>query len=125
MMESNKSMTPDEMKEDYDWQQAFMASDEMLCEGATCAVSPVTVDNVSMILAYDEGVNDDQSWVAIVQLDDGRWAFVDAWCDYTGWDCQSGGQKWLSHSIENLWRFGISDEGRARLDAANPDAVTL
>lgn len=42
------------------------------------------------ILATIPGENDGPDWHWIVQLDDGRYAYISGGCDYTGWDCQSG-----------------------------------
>lgn len=37
-----------------------------------------------------EGMNDGDNWIWYVRVDETDWVFK-AWCDYTGWDCQSGG----------------------------------
>ena len=42
------------------------------------------------LVCVQVGRNDEESWIWHVSLDDGtRWA-LEGWCDYTGWDCQSG-----------------------------------
>lgn len=120
------AITAAEMKVDYDWQQAWGFGDSTgyhavgsyaeRCEGARCGDDPVGVANVAEVIAASEGENDASSWVAIARLDDGRFAFVDAGCDYTGWDCQAWGVVWVSDSIENLWRFGVTEDARGRLD---------
>lgn len=33
-----------------------------------------------------EGENDENDWVTVGKLTDGRWFYLSAWCDYTGWD---------------------------------------
>jgi hypothetical protein len=50
---------------------------------------------------------------AIFALRDGRVAYVEALCDTTGWDCQSGATWTLAASLEELWPQ-IGDEARQR-----------
>lgn len=38
------------------------------------------------------GENEGPGWVWIVDTIGHGWAWVYAWCDNTGWDCQSGGE---------------------------------
>ena len=45
---------------------------------------------VSSLSCIQIGANDYESWIWEVTMADGsRWR-VEGWCDYTGWDCQSG-----------------------------------
>ncbi len=44
------------------------------------------VDEIQKIHAVWEGENDSDSWRWVLQLKDGRFAFLQGWCDYTGWD---------------------------------------
>ena len=50
-----------------------------------------TVDDIANIHAEVPGHNDEDSWYWVIELKDGRFLLTQAWCDYTGWDCQSGG----------------------------------
>jgi hypothetical protein len=50
----------------------------------------------------------------LVKLNDGSFGGIDAWCDTTGWDCQSGGVVISNSSIESLAR-NMGDEWRNRL----------
>lgn len=60
----------------------------------------------------DEREYAETSLAALVELTDGSWAAVMAWCDTTGWDCQSGVEwKWaptrelaISHGLDNAAR---------------------
>jgi hypothetical protein len=36
-----------------------------------------------------EGCNDGDSWIWHLTVNGERWS-LEGWCDYTGWDCQSG-----------------------------------
>lgn len=60
--------------EDSDWQEAFVYADNFCIEDVCC------------IVALEEGCNDSESWLGFFKLKDGRYAALDAWCDYTGWD---------------------------------------
>lgn len=48
------------------------------------------VTDIARVLAVWEGENDGDDWRWILLLNDGRYAFLQGGCDYTGWDCQSG-----------------------------------
>ena len=85
-------MTKKELTEDYDWKAAFCYAD-------------FTIDQVEEVIAFYEGCNDGESWSIVVKLTDGRFGYVDAWCDYTGWDCQSGGSSGIKNTLEDLQRW--------------------
>lgn len=59
-------------------------------------------EDVSRVVAYREGENDGPGWLLILRMTDGRWAYVSAWCDYTGWDCQAGAEVTYADSIAEL-----------------------
>lgn len=101
-------MNIEEFKNDYNWQEAFN-------------FAPFSISDVVEIIAEDEGYNDGESWVCVVRLKNGEYGFVDAWCDYTGWDCQSGGDGWFDSSLENLQRWKMNSSARRRLNMALPD----
>lgn len=54
--------------------------------------------NVRHMGACIFGENDESSWMWIFQTEDMKWGYAVAWCDYTGWDCQSGGS----------WKIGFA-----------------
>ena len=43
-------------------------------------------DEVERVVASEEGEHDAESWVAVLAYKDGRYAYLEGWCDYTGWD---------------------------------------
>ena len=93
----------EKMKSEYNWQEAFRyASFEF--------------DDVASIIATDEGENDGRNWLAVGTLKDGQFFVLSAGCDYTGWDCQAGGQSEVADTLDNLirWRLGEEDRERAR-----------
>jgi hypothetical protein len=101
-------MTLEELKEDYDWQQA-------LC------YAPFDIKDIVEIVAISEGYNDGESWVGVFKLANGNYGFIDAWCDYTGWDCQAGGDGFVNSSLDELRRWSMNSNARRRLGLALSD----
>lgn len=62
-------------------------------------------DDILNVLAVWEGQNDGDSWRWIVELNNGKFAYLIGWCDYTGWDCQSGLDDLLADSAEQAANF--------------------
>lgn len=129
--------TADRMRENYDWREAWGYGGDIetcavtfqgagphgnvsACAGSKCSSEPVTVDMISRVIAASDGEHDERDWVAVAELKDGRFAYVESGCDYTGWDCQADGRVWVSHSLENLWFFGLTQQGRERLGQTPP-----
>lgn len=52
--------------------------------------SSFSSDDIEDIIAEVSGMNDEFNWWWIIKLKNGSYALLSAWCDYTGWDCQSG-----------------------------------
>lgn len=92
----------DDMFDDYDWQEAFKYADW-------------TFDDVAEVLASDDGQNDGDSWICVVRLKDGRFGFLSAGCDYTGWDCQAGGSSDVRGDLDALIWNDLGEEDRVRL----------
>ena len=84
-----------------DWAEAFAFAGEPGAYNSAPANSPKAavprvpdvVDlkpfsrwDVKELFWSDEGENDGKNWVCYGQLKDGRFFFVSAGCDYTGWD---------------------------------------
>lgn len=69
------------------------------------------------ILWYRRGCPDEYDWYMIgrynYQTYDGRnvscYFFMSAWCDTTGFDCQGDITFHLSHTLEGLCTYGITD----------------
>lgn len=57
-----------------------------------------TLEDIANIHAEVPGHNDDDNWYWVIELKDGRFVVTSAWCDYTGWDCQSGGSSQVAAS---------------------------
>lgn len=62
----------------------------------------VKEEDVESVIHYRAGENDSDSWLIVAKLTDGRFAYINAWCDYTGWDCQAGGEITYADSLDDL-----------------------
>lgn len=65
-----------------------------------CNEDIFTLEDIANIHAEVPGHNDEDNWYWIIELNDGRFVLTDAWCDYTGWDCQSGGNSQIATNTE-------------------------
>lgn len=87
--------------------------------------SGITFQEITEILANIEGQNDGNNWIWIVALDNGKFAYLEGGCDYTGWDCQSS----LDSTILNTPTDGIElverDEKDLELDIQTSLAIQL
>ena len=45
-----------------------------------------TESDIANVLAVHEGKNDGENWVWVLGMKDGRFAYLEGSCDYTGWD---------------------------------------
>lgn len=59
------------------------------------------------------GQNEEKCWLGLFLLTDGSYAFVSAWCDYTGCDCQSGGYSMVGPDVSTTVRLAMGDADRA------------
>lgn len=74
------------MRHDYNWREVFKyGASPIGIEGYAGSTAGFDVDDVALVIASRYGHNDDASWLAAVKLLDGRYAYIEAWCDYTGW----------------------------------------
>ena len=84
--------------EDDDWKHAFEYSSgrtdsgngggtpEGARPGSPVDTSPFDREDVIRILGHSEGEPDEEEWLIAMELRDGRFAMLEAGCDYTGWD---------------------------------------
>lgn len=111
-----------EVLQGYDWEEAFGYAGEPNSEGApnisgalpgnTYDLTPFTREDVYKIFGIRPGENDEEEWLIYGKLKDGRWFYLEAWCDYTGWDCQAGGSVTIANSRDEIERFGMGKENR-------------
>lgn len=81
------------IKNSYDWQEVFkpaystpnknVSPSPILGEGVD--LSPFSMDDIEKVYFISDGFNDEDDWVAVMKLFDGRYARITAGCDYTGW----------------------------------------
>ena len=62
-----------------------------------------------------DGTSSELTLVAILELQDGRWATINAWNDYTGWGCQDDSQIRIAPDRLTAIRNGLDNEGRELL----------
>ena len=77
-----------QMREGYNWKYALECAfrdDRGVLGDEHVSSEPFGFDDVETVLASSEGENDGSNWIGLFLLRDGRFAFVAAWCDYTGW----------------------------------------
>ena len=56
--------------------------------------------DIKRIIYSKKGINDEENWELIVELKDGKFGWLSAWCDYSGWGCQEGGESTLYDTEE-------------------------
>lgn len=108
----------------YDWEEAFRYADGRPVLGTTAAPGYFSREDVAEVIALSEGENEGPDWLAVVRLHDGRFGFLSAGCDYTGWDCQADGQAFVAASLAELIQFGIPAHDRERLGLATTSPAT-
>lgn len=104
-------------RDDYSWVEAFIYGSSIRTNPAIegVSLSPISIDDVTEVIAMQEGENDGPSWIMAGRVKDGRYFFLSAGCDYTGWDCQASGDVMFAASREDLIRFCIPNDDRDRL----------
>lgn len=101
---------------DYDWEETFALSQPPEpTQGYGGGLEAFTREDVEEVIAAEDGENDGDHWEGVFRLKDGRFVFVSAWCDNTGWGCQDGGQSWVAADLPSLIRWGLPAETRERL----------
>lgn len=75
-------------------------------------------NNIQKYLWVYEGANDEEPWLALVQLDNGNYAFYRGECDYTGFDCQGAMELYVSKSLETLVRMAMTNEDYRKYEAS-------
>ena len=115
----NPNLLKKEFFDDYDWQQAFNYAQgedvSAVHPGYKVDESGFGMTDILHIEGKDEGENDGDGWIIYGSLKDGRWFFLNAWCDYTGWGCQEGGRTVVANNKEDIIKFGMDAEARGRL----------
>lgn len=106
----NTHMTLADLLASSDWEEAF-------------SYAPFNRGDVVEVLHSVEGQNDGDSWVGIFRLADGRFGYLTAWCDFTGWDCQANGHGDTRATIDDVIRELCTDDNRLRLGLTLPTST--
>lgn len=111
-------MSLKKMRQDGNWKQAMEVASSAVGAvlGYTGSVEFNGWGEIDTVIASDDGCNDGPNWIALFQLHDGRYLFLSAGCDYTGWDCQAGGTIKICRNYNDMIRYGLGDDDRKRLD---------
>ena len=85
-------MTPEEMKEESDWQEAWKYAGKA-GNPITRDVRDFEINDVVEVIATHvaEGDYAETTVDGIFRMKDGVYVYLNAGCDTTGWDCQAGG----------------------------------
>lgn len=103
-----KWMLVSELRQDYDWNHAIMEA---------LAGKDYDLPADAEVIAKEEGENDGAEWVCVCRCSDGTWIYFSAGCDYTGWDCQAGGDAVSAPDLASLM-LAMDESGRDRLGEA-------
>lgn len=104
--------------EDYNWSEAWsIANFSKARNDSNVSTEVFEINDIEVIISSDEGCNDGDNWIMIGKVKDGRFFFLSAGCDYTGWSCQAWNNSFIDNSIEDLIRYGMDDSDRSRLNA--------
>lgn len=95
-----------------DWAEEYSDWKYALNEASGGKVSSA---DIAETLFASEGCNDESNWLAIVRMIDGRFAFINAGCDYTGWGCRAWGEVAYDSTLAGLCRLNMDDQQRHRL----------
>lgn len=59
------------------------------------------LEHIVAVHAEVPGHNDEWDWYWVLELITGQFTLTKAWCDYSGWDCQSGGESVFENTAED------------------------
>lgn len=79
-----------------------------------CYYHPTTLDieTVATVHRYWTDGADEPAFAWAVEMDDGTFAFVSGWHDFTGWDCRSGLEVFPAASLAEAIRLAPDDPRR-------------
>lgn len=78
--------------------------------------APFEKGDVSEIIACWPGEADGEKWHYIVELKNKEYGYVTAWCDYSGWGCQEGGEGFKAKTIKEIFKKIENKEVRENLE---------
>jgi hypothetical protein len=72
-------------------------------------------DDYKKIFFIHYGENDEYPWVYLAEHNKGYYVYFFAACDYTGFDCQGGGDIIYSYDPILLWSHGLTGAMRCKI----------
>ena len=70
------------------------------------------LSRLTEVYFLQEGENDEEQWIFLAKHKSGNYVYFSASCDYTGFDCQGGGEIIIDTNIKDLWQLGITTSHR-------------
>jgi hypothetical protein len=83
--------------DDYDWPEVFSVA----ARDSNIEIDPKK--DIKRVIASIDGEQDNSNWQAVIELNDGRYAWISSGCDYTGWGCQDSGSIIYAESLAKLF----------------------
>jgi hypothetical protein len=119
----NIEINIEELNNSYDWAQVFADENDgnvskdttEVPPGSDVNTSPASRSDVKEIIAAVNGENDGEEWIGVFLLNDGRYLIAQGGCCYTGWDCQAGNSMSVAKNMEDVLRYGLTDQEKGRL----------
>lgn len=117
--------------DDYDWAEVFGEggggntdkTTDVCPPGSSVDPTPPMREDVVEIIAMVDGANDEEDWVGVFRLKDGRFCLAYGGCDYTGWDCQANNFLEVSETLSDILTYGCGDEQLRRLGLSRPSVA--
>jgi hypothetical protein len=79
----------------------------------------LNIDTWKKIYYYQEGENNWKEWIIACKNKDNVYVYFRASCDYTGFDCQGGGDVSYSKDRNTFWNYCLDQFGRNLILAEN------
>lgn len=72
-------------------------------------------EDVEKSIIWDPSDSGEPTFYALIKLKSGEWAALEAWHDYTGWDCRSGASFHVAPDRDTAIRLGFGEDARRAL----------
>ena len=88
-------------------------------------VSGVSPSDVAEVIHWQDGENDGDPWYFVVKLKNDLFSYGESWCDYSGWECRSGGESWNASDLDTLVKFRMTPAARRAFGYGDKDGLLL
>src|SRR5262245_40809954 len=117
-------ITLEQLMDSYDWGEVFGEGSggntdkqtDSIPDHSDIDTTPPNRSDVSGILAAVNGENDEDEWIGVFKLKDGRYLIASGSCDYTGWDCRAGNSLQVARTLDDVLQYGLTDRQKERLE---------